>query len=90
MGSRVAFALGMLVIIVWLSFGRTYTTWAQVIDPIMATMTYLALFLVSNTQRHQEKAVHAKLDEIIHAIKDADNKLIHVEESDEVPKKEYD
>lgn len=42
------------------------------------------VFLIQNTQNRDAKAIHLKLDELIHAIKGARNKLIDLEDcSDE-------
>ncbi len=38
------------------------------------------VFLIQNTQNRDAKAVHLKLDELIHALKGARNKLVDLEE----------
>jgi low affinity Fe/Cu permease len=47
-------------------------------------VTFLMVFLIQNTQNRDAKAIHLKLDEIIRAIRPADNNMINIEKlSDE-------
>ena len=46
--------------------------------------TYLAVFLIQNTQNRDAKAVHLKLDELISSVAGARNRLVDLEDlSDE-------
>jgi low affinity Fe/Cu permease len=47
-------------------------------------VTFLMVFLVQNTQNRDARAIHLKLDEIIRAIRPANNNMINIEKlSDE-------
>lgn len=41
------------------------------------------VFLIQNTQNRDAKAIHLKLDELIHAVRGARNKLIDLEDLSE-------
>lgn len=42
-------------------------------------MTFLIVFLIQNTQNRDTKAVHLKLDELLHGVQGARNSLIDLE-----------
>ncbi len=42
-------------------------------------VTFLIVFLIQNTQNRDAKAVHLKLDELIHGVKGARNSLINLQ-----------
>ncbi len=42
-------------------------------------MTFLMVFLIQNTQNRDARAIHLKLNELIHAVDKAKNRLIDVE-----------
>ena len=46
-------------------------------------VTFLIVFLIQNTQNRDAKAIHLKLDELIHGVKGARNRLIDLEEMSE-------
>lgn len=54
-------------------------TWQLVINTGTTTVTFLIVFLIQNTQNRDAKAIHLKLDELIHKIKGARNTLIALE-----------
>ncbi len=43
-------------------------------------MTFLVVFMIQSTQNRDSKAVHLKLDELIHVISRARNRLIDCED----------
>ena len=43
-------------------------------------VTFLMVFLIQNTQNRDAKAVHLKLDELIHGVKGARDSLIDLED----------
>jgi low affinity Fe/Cu permease len=54
-------------------------TWQLVINTATTVMTFLAVFLIQNTQNREGKALQLKLDELIHATKQARNRMIDLE-----------
>jgi low affinity Fe/Cu permease len=42
-------------------------------------VTFLIVFLIQNTQNRDARAIHLKLDEIIHSLKGARNEMIQIE-----------
>jgi low affinity Fe/Cu permease len=91
LGSAWAFAIAVLIIIIWGATGPAFhfsNTWQLIINTGTTIVTFLMVFLIQNTQNRDAKAVHLKLDEIIRAIKGARNELVDLEElSDEELKK---
>src|SRR4029077_486710 len=82
LGSAWAFALAMIIILVWGLSGPTFhfsETWQLIINTGTTIITFLMVFLIQNTQNRDSKAVNLKLDEIIRAVKGARNKLISLE-----------
>ena len=82
-----AFALAVLVIVVWAVSGplfRFSDTWQLVINTGTTIVTFLMVFLIQNTQNRDARAFHLKLDELIRGVQGARNRLIDLEEmSDE-------
>lgn len=54
-------------------------TWQLVINTGTTIVTFLMVFLIQNTQNRDTKAVHLKLDELIHGVRGARNSLIDLE-----------
>ena len=81
-GSPWAFALGVLVIVVWAVTGPIFhfsDTWQLVINTGTTIVTFLMVFLIQSTQNRDAKAMHLKLDELIRAVGAARTKLVHLE-----------
>jgi low affinity Fe/Cu permease len=87
LGSPWLFVLNLLLIAVWLSSGPFFhysDTWQLLVNTATTVITYLAVFLIQNTQNRDAKAVHLKLDELIASVAGARNRLVDLEElSDE-------
>jgi low affinity Fe/Cu permease len=82
-GSPYAFVLAILGIIVWLGTGPLFgfsNTWQLVINSCTTVITFLVVFMIQNTQTHDTRAIHLKLDELIHAVKAARNEMIDLED----------
>ncbi len=82
MGSRWAFSVAVLVIVVWAVTGPAYRysdTWQLLINTGTTIVTFLMVFLIQNTQNRDARAIHLKLDELIHAIDKAGNQMIDIE-----------
>lgn len=85
-GSSWAFLIAFLTIVIWAISGPLFhysQTWQLIINTSTTIVTFLMVFLVQNAQNRDAKATHLKLDELIHAQKNAHNKLIGAEEHSE-------
>ncbi|HJR12297.1 MAG TPA: low affinity iron permease family protein [Rhodanobacteraceae bacterium] len=85
-GHPVAFALAVLVVVVWAGTGRLFhysDTWQLVINTGTTIVTFLMVFLIQSTQNRDSKALHAKLDELIKTSRNADNALLGADELDD-------
>jgi low affinity Fe/Cu permease len=83
MGSAWAFVLAAVVIVVWGLSGPLFgfsDTWQLVINTGTTILTFLAVFLIQNTQNRDAKAIHLKLDELIRAAQGARNGLMTIED----------
>ena len=91
LGTAWAFALAILVIVIWAATGPKFhysDTWQLVINTGTTIVTFLMVFVIQNTQNRDAKAIQLKLDELIRALKGARNKLVDLEDlSDEELKK---
>lgn len=82
LGSPWAFAGAVGLVIVWALVGRHFKfsdTWQLVINTGTSIATFLIVFLIQNTQNRDARAMHLKLDEVIRAVQDADNRMMRIE-----------
>jgi low affinity Fe/Cu permease len=87
LGSRWAFVSAIAVILIWAITGpifRFSDTWQLVINTATTIVTFLMVFLIQNTQNRDAKAIHLKLNELIHAVDKAKNRMIDVENLSEL------
>ena len=85
-GSTSAFALAVLIVIVWSATGRLFyysDTWQLVINTGTTIVTFLMVFLIQRSQNKDALAVQLKLDEIVAALEGASNRLISIEDLSE-------
>lgn len=86
-GSPPAFLLALGVVLTWAITGPLFgfsDTWQLVINTGTTIVTFLMVFLIQSTQNRDAKALHFKLDELLHAVHGAHEELIDVEDlSDE-------
>ena len=71
-----------MVIVLWASTGPLFhysDTWQLVINTGTTIVTFLMVFIIQNTQNRDARAIHLKLNELIHAIDKAKNRMIDVE-----------
>jgi len=83
LGSPWLFVVSVLLIVVWLltgPFTHFSDTWQLLVNTATTVFTFLAVFLIQNTQNRDAKAMHLKLDELIHAIEGARNQLVDLED----------
>lgn len=81
-GSPFAFMLCVVFVVIWALTGPMFgfsDTWQLVINTSTTIITFLMVFLIQNTQNRDNGALHAKLDELIRAMVDADNEYIGIE-----------
>ena len=81
-GSKWAFSLAVLIIVLWSSSGPYFhysDTWQLVVNTATTIVTFLMVFLIQNTQNRDARAIHLKLDEIIRSLARARNEMIHIE-----------
>ena len=82
LGTPTAFFVACLTIAAWAIAGPLFhfsDTWQLVVNTGTTIATFLMVFLIQNTQNRDGKALHLKLDELIHSISEARNKLIDLE-----------
>lgn len=82
-GKPVTFAVACALILVWAISGPLFgfsETWQLVVNTATTIVTFLMVFVVQHTQNRDGEAVQAKLDELILAVKRADNRLIGAED----------
>jgi low affinity Fe/Cu permease len=53
--------------------------WETVFQTLVAAVTLAMVFVIQHTQARHQRATQRKLDEILHALPDADNSLITLE-----------
>jgi low affinity Fe/Cu permease len=91
LGSPFAFFGAIAIVVIWALMGPMYhysNTWQLVINTGTTIITFLMVFLIQSTQNRDAKAIHLKLNELIHGTKHAQDELIDVEKlSDEELKK---
>ena len=87
LGSRWAFVIAIGVIMVWGLTGPLFhysDTWQLIINTGTTIVTFLMVFLIQNTQNRDARAIHLKLNELIHAADKAKNQMIDVEKLSDV------
>jgi len=82
MGHPAAFILAVLACVVWAVSGpffRYSDTWQLVINTATTVLTFLAVFLIQNSQNRDGAAIQAKLDEILISVRQARSELVGIE-----------
>ncbi|WP_312146239.1 low affinity iron permease family protein [Brevundimonas sp.] len=72
----------LLLVLVWAATGPVFQfneTWQLVINTGTTIITFLMVFLIQNTQNRDAAAMHAKMDELIYAVRKADARFIGIE-----------
>ena len=81
-GTKWAFLASVLIIVIWAVLGPSFrysNTWQLVINTATTIVTFLMVFLIQNTQNRDARAIHLKLDELIHSLRHAHNDMISIE-----------
>ncbi len=83
LGSPSAFAINCLLILMWLASGPLFhysDTWQLVVNTVTTVFTYLAVFVIQNTQNRDARTMHLKLNELISSMEAARNRFVDVED----------
>ena len=94
MGSHWSFVVALSACFVWALTGPFFEysdTWQLVINTATTVLTFIAVFLIQNTQNRDGVAIQLKLDELLRAVEGArDHRLVGVEQkgSDELDEAE--
>ncbi|MEP7239247.1 MAG: low affinity iron permease family protein [Devosia sp.] len=81
-GRPATFATAVILIVVWAVSGPLFgfsETWQLVINTATTIITFLMVFVLQNSQNRDGEAVQAKLDELIYALRGADNHFVAAE-----------
>lgn len=82
LGAPWMFIANVLLIFIWAGAGPFFDysdTWQLVINTATTVFTYLAVFLIQNTQNRDALAIHLKLDELIKGVTGARTHLVNLE-----------
>jgi low affinity Fe/Cu permease len=82
MGQPSAFVGATMACIIWAVSGPIFhysDTWQLVINTATTVLTFLAVFLIQNSQNRDGAAIQAKLDELLRAVDEAREQFIGIE-----------
>jgi low affinity Fe/Cu permease len=82
-GSSPAFMTVCILTLLWLVSGPFYQwsdTWQLVINTLSNIVAMLMLFLIQNTQNRESAALQLKVDELLRAVRGAQNAFINLEQ----------
>lgn len=82
LGQPWMFIANVALILLWAVSGPFFgysDTWQLVINTATTVFTYLAVFLIQNTQNRDALAIHLKLDELIKGVSGARTRLVNLE-----------
>ena len=83
-GRPAAFLIATGIVIIWAVSGPFFgysDTWQLVINTGTTIITFLMVFLIQNTQSRDTLALQLKLDELILATKNAENRFATIEDA---------
>jgi low affinity Fe/Cu permease len=82
-GKPATFIIACALIVLWAVSGPAFgfsETWQLVVNTATTIITFLMVFVLQHTQNRDSQAVQAKLDDLILAVRRADNQLIGAED----------
>lgn len=82
MGQPLAFIISTLLVITWAASGpflHYSDTWQLIVNTATTVLTFLAVFLIQNSQNRDGAAMQAKLDEILRALDKARVEFVGIE-----------
>lgn len=83
LGSPMLFVINCVLILVWFFAGPIYhysDTWQLIVNTATTVFTYLAVFIIQNSQNRDARAMHLKLDELISSVEGARNRFVDLED----------
>jgi low affinity Fe/Cu permease len=83
LGSPIAFIANCFLVLIWLGAGPIFgysDTWQLLVNTVTTVLTFLAVFILQNSQNRDSKAIHIKLDELIRALHGARNTLVDIDD----------
>ena len=86
-GRPLTFVLAVGAIVVWGCLGPVFgysDTWQLVINTATTIITFLMVFVIQNTQNRDTSSLHIKLDELILVTQKARNRLLDLDDLDDV------
>jgi low affinity Fe/Cu permease len=85
-GSSSAFMAICVMTLVWMVTGPLFhwsDTWQLVINTVTNIVSMLMVFLIQNTQNRESSALQLKIDELLRAVRGAQNAFINLEDLSE-------
>ncbi len=85
-GSSPAFLTVLLLILLWLASGPLFhysDAWQLIINTVTNLVMTLMVFLIQSTQNRESAALQLKVDELLRAVRGAQNAFINLEELSE-------
>jgi low affinity Fe/Cu permease len=85
-GSSPAFITVCALTLLWLGSGpifRWSDTWQLIINTLTNIVSMLMIFLIQNTQNRESAALQLKVDELLRAVRGAQNAFINLEDLSE-------
>jgi low affinity Fe/Cu permease len=82
-GRPLTFVMALTMIAVWAISGPLFgfsETWQLVVNTATTIITFLMVFVLQNSQNRDGEALQAKVDELILAMRGADNRFIGAEQ----------
>lgn len=82
MGQPAAFIISTLLVMIWAAAGPVFRysdTWQLVVNTATTVLTFLAVFLIQNSQNRDGAAIQAKLDEILRSLDNARDQFVGIE-----------
>lgn len=86
------FLLAAASVLAWAVIGPFVgysNAWQLWINTSTTILTFLMIFLLQNTQNHDTKAIHLKLDELLRAVAKARNEMVDLENLDDAELAKY-
>src|SRR3546814_2214665 len=87
MGQPATFITAVTFIFVWAVSGPLLhfsDTWQLIVNTVTTVLTFLAVFLIQNSQNRDGAAMQAKLDEILRAVEKARTEFVGIEDPTDV------